>query len=167
MTFESEGNPVQQPAQRAETLRVIGRLLDAEGIRRAELTFHGPMITVRAPGGSNEQLFQTYIVTDLIGLEMRTRSHRVRNDRDATDRLEGLLRTLGQELDSREFQVTYVQIARGIRVTGRVQGVLRERWFSIDELSEKNRLRHQLRRARRAATGWLGCLWRIASRTRP
>jgi hypothetical protein len=143
-----------QAINQSDLLRTLGRLLDSEAIEHADLRFEGELVTVSSTPPGGDRVLRTYVLNDLIVLSQQARTSRGRSSPPAVDRLESRFRTLGQELGQTHFEVDRIHVSTGVHVHGRLNGTRSERWFSQDELMQKDRQRKGFRRLISSPASW-------------
>ena len=110
---------VSNRTEYGDLLRVVGRVLDMEAAEQIEIIQHPTCITLSWCNGKGPTLHRSYRDIGLTYLRRQARTLRGNGEREPAREREELLRTLGQELDSRQLVVSgIVETARGYRVSG-------------------------------------------------
>ena len=134
-----------QEGSYADLLRAIGRLLDEQGARDAELVEHEHFTSVswHANDGSVEN--RAYNRPALF--QLREKGRRLRSVENSPGEMSELLRTLGQEIDDLAMDVSHVQVKKeAFTITGEVQNRYESHHFTCSELRHLSGQRRASRR---------------------
>jgi len=131
----------------ADILRIIGRLLDAQGARDAEITNADPL-RVRWQSCSGVEESTSYTELDINQLRAQAPLMRRPVALPPRGETEELLRTLGQELDAQGIKVEeIVERGGGYHVTGSVDHEPVFRFYAKSELRTLSERRRAVRKS--------------------
>jgi hypothetical protein len=131
-----------------DLLRVVGRVLDTEAAEQIEIIQHPNCLTLSWSDGKGPAQHRSYRDVGLANLRRQARRLRGAGEQEPTRDREELLRTLGQELDTRQVVLSgIVETARGYRVSGVAERRYVNELFTWSELHEAS----ARQRARRVA----------------
>ena len=144
--------------EQADVLRALGRLLDEHQASHVEVENHEAFLTVswqQYNGVAQQQYLQE---VELDSLRKRAKAMRKAGDRGMEGTFAEMLRTLGQELDAQQVEVsTIIEDREGFKVTGLQQGRYYRDSFRRGQLSTLSTQRRSRRgRGPGLGTGSLG-----------
>jgi hypothetical protein len=143
--------------QYAQALRVIGRMLDAQGARLVEIEEDDQALSVSWQNSAADCHSQAFGKSDQLEAMLRSAvKGRGSSPPENDSKLEPLLRTLGQDLDRKGVRLGRIREIRGFQVRLDVDGSSIDSYYSFDELETKNRDRQTPRpeATRRGRLSW-------------
>jgi len=143
----ADGGRTPNPGEQADILRALGRFLDEKGADRFQIMNHGAFLSVSWDKGDSAEAQQSYQEHELDKLRAQARALRQGFGAGSPGgSLAELLRTLGQELDIEQVDLSSViQTEHGFAVSGTQESKYFQQTFTSDGLVEMSAQRRAAR----------------------